>query len=246
MSAAAAVRRGKNIPANSIVFRFIGCAILLTVCFPWLFYHGIVEQTNPHTSKFGPPQTSEVTKPKQSKQRDDGNADWFYEMVDARRRKGEASEMGFVHVGKTGGSTISQLLRNGCHSMVRRGGSCRVIPNETAVSLLVKDYYHVADFWSLPNSKHPNYIIMVRDVYDRTVSALLYHHPQNVKYYKVNETESQKQLGRYAYTCFPSLEKFASLLERGNSTECYYPYKHNEVVNDDCAELACAVSAERV
>ena len=39
---------------------------------------------------------------------------------------------GFIHVGKTGGSTISKLLRNGCTSFV--SGPCRNITHESIVS----------------------------------------------------------------------------------------------------------------
>jgi hypothetical protein len=39
---------------------------------------------------------------------------------------------GFIHVGKTGGSTISKLLRNGCTSFV--AGPCRNITHESIVS----------------------------------------------------------------------------------------------------------------
>lgn len=42
---------------------------------------------------------------------------------------------GFIHVGKTGGSTISKLLRNGCTSFVE--GPCRTIENESIVSKMV-------------------------------------------------------------------------------------------------------------
>lgn len=46
----------------------------------------------------------------------------------------ESSEntAGFVHVGKTGGSTISKLLRNGCTSFVE--GPCRQIIHESIIS----------------------------------------------------------------------------------------------------------------
>jgi hypothetical protein len=43
-------------------------------------------------------------------------------------------------IGKTGGSTISLLLRNGCHSFVKK--PCHNVPNETIVSELVTNYYH--------------------------------------------------------------------------------------------------------
>jgi len=50
----------------------------------------------------------------------------------------ESSEhtVGFIHVGKTAGSTISQLLRNGCTSFIE--GPCRTnIPNESQISKVV-------------------------------------------------------------------------------------------------------------
>jgi hypothetical protein len=42
---------------------------------------------------------------------------------------------GYVHIGKTGGSTISKLLRNGCNSF--ETGPCRTVPHETQLSKLV-------------------------------------------------------------------------------------------------------------
>ena len=56
--------------------------------------------------------------------------------------------IGYIHIGKTGGSTISNLLRNGCNSFSSSSSSsgntpCHPnIPNETIVSKLVEYYYH--------------------------------------------------------------------------------------------------------
>lgn len=50
-------------------------------------------------------------------------------------RESSEQSVGFVHIGKTGGSTISQLLRNGCTSFVT--GPCRNITHESAVSKVV-------------------------------------------------------------------------------------------------------------
>lgn len=152
---------------------------------------------------------------------------------------------GFVHMGKTGGSTLSLLLRYGCHSFLRpkHKQPCRVVPNETITSKLVHTYYHIPDFHKLPKSTHQIYIMTTRDVFDRTVSAFLYNHPKNIPYYdddRISEEEIEK--AKIAYQCFPSLEAFASLLNRGNSTECDYPYRHNVVDSTNCSELACAVS----
>jgi hypothetical protein len=85
-------------------------------------------------------------------------------------------------------------------------------------------------------------IISVRDVYDRTVSALLYDHPENAKAYNLEQGRKQKYYGPIAYNCFPTLEEFAALMN-GNSTDCVYPYKFNNVVADGeggCQGLACA------
>jgi hypothetical protein len=82
--------------------------------------------------------------------------------------------------------------------------------------------------------------VTIRDPYDRTISALLYHHPNNANVYHLQQTTRQQQLGPVAYQCFPTLEKFANLLHRGNATNCHYPYRHNVIEPKDCQELACA------
>ena len=154
---------------------------------------------------------------------------------------------GFVHIGKTGGSTISKMLRNGCSSLA--GTSCERDfdgQNETIVSRLVERYYHVSDFWRLPTTNHRRFLISVRDAYDRTVSALLYMHPENLKRYEVKLTEKQKYFGPLAYKCFPTLESFATLLRQqgpGSSRspgDCNYPYPPGMVEASDCGALACA------
>ncbi|CAJ1966762.1 unnamed protein product [Cylindrotheca closterium] len=145
---------------------------------------------------------------------------------------------GFVHIGKTGGSTISTLLRNGCTSFVE--GSCRNITHETVVSKYVEHYYHVPDFWRLPETKHEAFIISIRDPFDRSVSSLLYHHPRNAEVYQLRQTKKQLYYGPLAYACFPKLEDFAQLMQ-GSSTNCNYPYHQRDVVADDCTGLACAV-----
>jgi len=101
--------------------------------------------------------------------------------------------IGYIHIGKTGGSTISNLLRNGCHSFSGSKPCRKNIANETIISKLVEHYYHVPDFWRLPTSNHRAYIISIRDPFQRTVSALLYDHPSNTKFYKIRETKMQKK-----------------------------------------------------
>jgi hypothetical protein len=50
-------------------------------------------------------------------------------------RDSAADSAGFIHIGKTGGSTITTLIRNGCNSFAK--GPCRNITNESAISKLV-------------------------------------------------------------------------------------------------------------
>lgn len=54
----------------------------------------------------------------------------------------------------------------------------------------------------------------------------------------------QKKNRPLAYECFPTLEIFSSLLTRGNSTSCYYPYEIQYIETGNCTELACAVSIQ--
>lgn len=154
-----------------------------------------------------------------------------------------SSSMGFIHLGKTGGSSISLLLRNGCHHDLPK--PCRIVTNETALSKLVDHYYHVPDFHRLPESNDKGYIISVRDVYARTISAFLYLHPQNQKAYESGKHSVQVLgRGREAFRCFPTLEVFVSSLMGTRPTDCDYHHHSRFIFTDDCAKLACAVSCQ--
>ncbi len=96
----------------------------------------------------------------------------------------------FIHIGKTGGSTLSSLLRNGCHSFVPKpcmdpDGNFRYTKfgtKESAISLLTT-YYHEPDFKSstlLPYAHNYDFFLFtVRDPLDRTISSYLHTHPEN-------------------------------------------------------------------
>ncbi len=144
---------------------------------------------------------------------------------------------GLVHIGKTGGSTLSLLLRNGCHSFMRH--PCYNISNESPASRLIEKYYHVPDFGLLRESQHDFYVITARDPLDRAVSAFVYDHIRNRD--ARNETMDPMQRERYeaAYVCFPTLEVFAAYL-KGNSSDFHYPYHRKEVHPESCRDLARA------
>ena len=150
----------------------------------------------------------------------------------------------FVHTGKTGGSTISVLLRNGCHSFMPH--PCRTnFTLESTVSKLVQSYYHVPDFGLLRDSNHSFYIITSRDPFDRTISAFVYDHIKNR--YARNETIDAVKQSKYeeAYRCFPSLLHYIEYLG-DKPQEFNYPHKRNWVNAESCSDLAKAALHSRV
>ena len=142
----------------------------------------------------------------------------------------------FVHVGKTGGSALSVLLRNGCHSFIPH--PCRTITNETIASKLINSYYHVPDFNFLPQSHHDFYLMTLRDPFDRTVSAFTFEHIDNKRARGEGIEPVKIRKLEYAYTCFRSLEEYVSYLE-GNATDFNYPH-HSTKIRKPCRDLARA------
>jgi hypothetical protein len=151
---------------------------------------------------------------------------------------------GFIHLGKTGGSNLARLIRNGCHSMKLK--PCKTdVPNETIVSKLVQDYYHIViDTANIPASNHSLYIISSRDVYDRFVSAFIYLHPRNKATFKRKMSYDDIVSKGRAYKCFRTLESFADYL--GDAPDDFHYPLVDQIVNQDCVNLARAIVAGRV
>lgn len=149
----------------------------------------------------------------------------------------------FVHVGKTAGSTVSILLRNGCHSFMPH--PCREVPMESIVSLLIQSYYHVPDFGKLKDSHHDFYALSCRDPFDRTVSAFVFDHINNR--YARNETIDPWKVEKYmeAYRCFPTLQDYVELLGE-DSKQFSYLFTQRSVNADSCPDLARAAFHGRV
>jgi len=145
------------------------------------------------------------------------------------------ANLAFIHIGKTGGSTLSFSLRNSCHSFVPKPcpSGKKNLSNESYASLLTT-YYHKPDFTNGKLSKHSYefYILSVRDPLLRTFSAFLYEHPEN-------RIAASYPSGAYNfYECFPTLEIFASYF--GNDMPA-----HDKITNtEDCAHLADKVFTE--
>lgn len=113
----------------------------------------------------------------------------------------------FLHLGKTGGSTLSHVLRNGCHSWVPK--PCRIPTNESYVSQL-STYYHLPDFQKLNKTSYSFYIISLRDPFDRTLSAFTFMHPVNQR---AQGRRSKKAEKDFFVPCFPDLNTFVEAID---------------------------------
>lgn len=142
----------------------------------------------------------------------------------------------FVHVGKTGGSALSVLLRNGCHSFLPH--PCRNVTSESIASQKIQSYYHLPDFNFLPQSHHDFYLLTLRDPMDRAISAFTFEHIANKRARGEGIEPVKIRKLEFAYQCFPTLEVFVSFLE-GNATDFNYPY-HPSIIRKPCKDLARA------
>lgn len=146
--------------------------------------------------------------------------------------------LAFVHIGKSGGSSISLLLRNGCMDAVE-GKSCeeerwtkagqRI---ETPASKRIQFYLHVAhvesgkmaEYYSRVNS----IVIVARDPFDRLVSAFLSRHPSNMDAVRMRNVRIRDQalmLGReppvYAKPTWGSGNAMEDQIHRAAYNGCY-------------------------
>lgn len=121
----------------------------------------------------------------------------------------------FIHLGKSGGSTLSKFLKNGCFSFVPK--PCNEVPNlrqikgghhpifkENPLSLLTT-YFHTPDFRALINqrlkrmptySELPDYSFYTftsRDPYDRAISAFLYTMPNKQLVNRLKREQEQQK-----------------------------------------------------
>jgi hypothetical protein len=113
--------------------------------------------------------------------------------------------LAFLHIGKTGGSTISVNIRHGCHDCCMQTCSGRKdgwILNETILSQRIQSYYHME---SIPLDKLNNHITTivttVRNPISRFLSAFAYQHPLNDRATKLTHNREVWE----QFSCFPNL-----------------------------------------
>ena len=115
----------------------------------------------------------------------------------------------FIHIGKTGGSTISMNLARGCREENMR--HCREtfqskfcsgqVCYQTATSRRVERYFHMEDIPPNKIRRFTTIVTVVRNPITRFMSAFAYQHPDNALVTNVTINKQSKQ----KYSCFPSL-----------------------------------------
>ncbi len=120
----------------------------------------------------------------------------MYDVIDRSKRieiPDKNRTLAFVHIGKSGGSTISLLLRNGCVQAVE-GKECeaerwkkfpgKVGETETIASQRIQFYLHTTNVDSGKMAEYyarvSSVVLVARDPLDRWISAFLFRHPDNV------------------------------------------------------------------
>ena len=123
----------------------------------------------------------------------------------------------FLHIGKTGGSTISIHLRNGCFKSINMHRLCQFrgtkdwITNETVASYRTEDYFHMQHIGD--QNQYTTLLTTVRNPITRFQSAFAFHHPMN-KPIKSKQHTFMLTKQSQTYTCFPSI---SHLLKAGKS-----------------------------
>jgi hypothetical protein len=142
----------------------------------------------------------------------------------------------FVHIGKTGGSSLTKLLANGCHSFIEK--PCRNVTSESVISKQTT-YFHTPDFelGGLINRSFDFYVITLRDPLSRTISSYRHSHPDNQLVWLFDEVKQtphyKEQVEKFGeihnliwkkraevtlepykelYKCFPTLQDFSMQL----------------------------------
>ena len=113
----------------------------------------------------------------------------------------------FLHIGKTGGSTISKHLRHGCytnnwHWQCRNRTQPGFIPNETVTSYRTEEYFHMEYIPPTKLNYYTTILTSVRNPITRFYSAFAFNHPFNAKF--LSEEYKMKIMAQ-TYSCFPSI-----------------------------------------
>ena len=110
----------------------------------------------------------------------------------------------FLHIGKTGGSTISVNIRRGCHECCMKPCSKRTdgwTVNETIASQRIQSYYHMENIPQDKLEQITTIVTTVRHPISRFISAFAYEHPINYRATKLTHSRESWE----KFSCFPNL-----------------------------------------
>jgi len=84
-------------------------------------------------------------------------------------------QIAFVHVGKTGGTTVAWMIRKKCFLRHACNETLKIF-NETEISLQTEDYFHTR---KPQMDAFTSFIVTTRNPVERAVSWFLFRHPKN-------------------------------------------------------------------
>jgi len=132
------------------------------------------------------------------------------EQLSKLENKNANRRIAFLHLGKTGGSTISIHLRNGCFKKINMHRLCQFrgtkdwITNETIASYRTEEYFHMQYIPQEKQNQYTTILTTVRNPITRFQSAFAFNHPMN-KPIKSKQRSFMLSKQSQTYTCFPSL-----------------------------------------
>lgn len=126
--------------------------------------------------------------------------------------------LALVHIGKTGGSSISMNVRHGCHAWWKEKynhGKCPPeyearVPYESEISNQVLDYWHMH---RVPVDRYSSFLVTVRDPVDRIASFFpaVFKEYLHRRFHRRKQTKCDKYIQVF-FKCFKSVNKLAESL----------------------------------
>jgi hypothetical protein len=152
----------------------------------------------------------------------------------------------YVHVGKTGGTTLDSVLRSNCEWYETRPGKRKKCLKklqlnrleESMVSKVTKATTHTDPRHDFKHqmSQTNGFLVTVRNPISRVVSAFNTEHPRNALAKKKNAANLENvhiNLRKFYLNCFPTVEDLAQ------SLLAYYNTRNNNNTTSDAAAEEC-------
>ena len=144
-------------------------------------------------------------------------------------------DIGFLHVGKTGGASLSRLIRLACFSVEGCHKHAQQLPlPESHISKLVTHYYHMRAPTPKQQQQHTSFLVTARDPIDRAASWYIFRHPANAGRLDVSPTQNPILLELFACYNYNNNNSFNEFVTTGLAV--YYTQRQQK--ERKCAQLA--------